>query len=253
MSLICLLNCQDYLLLSFGFAILGIVRGLISLLLLSSSFLLINSAGYEKKYVIDKFERLSWEVFPETAEKCQQLTDKHWKISNTLTEPLLLIAPYKEENFALGVSLKFEVSSSNRAGSNRAGIFFNLQDDLEEKGRPTFLTLEVDDRFNFSYSAFRDGARQELETFSFKPDVKGKSAIELTFLKIGDTEQVMIAGEKHTLEHSISLPTGTFGFIFYPGAGVLLSDFRFIRFEKKYSPLEGVDIEKLWPRKQAKE
>ncbi len=221
------------------------MRCLTFLVVLGVGALLTTSATYRKKYTVNEFEKLSWEVFPPEAEELQRLSEDTWSIHNTLHEVILLIAPYEEESFMLSVTLKLRGRTPSRAG-----IFFNLQDGLEKTGRPTLMALEIDGANNYYFSAIRDGSRQQIETKKLSAGSDASEETEISLKKLGDELTISVGDLQMRFSDDVNMPTGSFGFILSPKADVTLTDFRFARFTKEHAPFENVDVQKLWPKEK---
>jgi len=208
-------------------------------------FIITVSADYEKKYSISDFKRLSWEIFPSEGKDNQELTGKVWTINNTLPEPILLIAPYKEESFGLEATIHFESGELSRAG-----IFFNLQDDIAKSGKVTLMAVEVTPNGQAFYSLVQDGNWREITRAPFKMTESKPRDVTLKLTKIEKDIEVRLNGETIKLADENPLAVGPFGFIFSPMTRVKLSDFKFTRYRKEFVPFRGIDIEATFGKKK---
>ena len=212
---------------------------------LLTGFIIVVSANYEKKYSISDFKRLSWEIFPSEGKDNQQLSGKVWTINNTLPEPILLIAPYKEESFGLEATFHFESGALSRAG-----IFFNLQDDISESGKATLMAVEVTPNGQAFYSLVQYGNWREISRASFKMSERKPRDVTLKLTKIEKHIEVRLNAETMKLADENPLGVGTFGFIFSPMTKVKLSDFKFTRYRKEFVPFQGIDVEATFGKKK---
>ncbi len=213
--------------------------------LLGILLMIVTSAELRKKYALRDFNKLSWMIFPAEAEAYQQLKGKSWIIENKLSVPILLIAPYLEENFSIGALIEFK-----GVDSSRAGIFYNLQDDLEKSGHPTLMTLELTRNGEAYFFTLKQGQRRELSktTFGRSNDKPIKFNINLT--KLENDLKLSVNEVERKIVDEVKLPVGTFGFIIAPNTSITLSDFYFAHYVKEFTPYEGVDIEKLFPKEK---
>jgi len=203
--------------------------------------LLASTVPLEKKYSLRGFSSLRWVLYPQEATGCEP-EDEVWSAWNDSSLALLLIGPYREEDFELAATVRF---SPERPGGS-VGVIFNVQPGYEDGNRPTYMLCRIGAAGTILFAALHSGTEYPISQERFGLDRAHPRELRLDFVKKRQRVELTVNGQKRVFEDEAPLPPGGFGFSIAPDTQVELSDFYFAKYGEKDIPFRGVDVKKFF-------
>ncbi len=218
------------------------IRWLIALVAIISVLSLSASAKegpqLEKKYSIKGFERLNWNVLPESLADKQKLEEGIWSLTNSGGESMLLLAPYRERDLAFAANITFP---KRRDECNAVGVFVSYEY-YEDVDWASYMLLLIypDGTYSIGHSQNGHMVRQRQGRFTLRRREPHKVSLKLA--KLNDRLFVMLNSHKTLIQVGVEPKPGGFGFLLMPHSRVELSDFELSVFGEIDYPFKGLDV-----------
>jgi len=191
----------------------------------------------EKKYSISGFARLNWNVMPESLADKQKLEEGVWSLTNDVSEPVLLLAPYSERDLALAADITFP----RRDECSAVGVFVSYEY-YEDVDWASYILLLIHPDGTYSIGNSQNGhmVRQRQGRFTLRRRTPREVSLKLA--KLNDRLFVMLNSYRTLIQVGVEPKPGGFGFLLLPHSQVELSDFELSVFGEIDYPFKGLDV-----------
>jgi|GEM_PF-1962608 len=197
-----------------------------------------NGLPLEKKYSIEGFERLNWNVQPENLADKQKLAEGTWSLANDGGEPMLLVAPYGERDLALAANIVFP---KRRDECGAVGVFVSYEY-YEDVNWASYILLLVYPDGTYSIGHSQNGHMVRERQGRFKLRRRTPRNVTIKLAKLNDRLFIVLNSYKTLIQVGVEPIPGGFGFQLMPHSRVELSDFELIVFGEIDYPFKGLDV-----------
>ena len=200
-----------------------------------------DSLPLERKYSIEGFERLNWNVVPESLADKQKLEEGVWSLTNDGSEPMLLLAPYNERDLAVTADIVFP----RRGECSAVGVFVSYEY-YEDVDWASYILLLIYPNGTYSIGHSQNGhmVRQRKGRFTLRR--RTPQNVTLKLAKLNDRLFVVLNNYKTLIQVGVEPTPGGFGFQLMPNSQVELSDFELSVFGEVDYPFKGLDVIKFF-------
>jgi hypothetical protein len=200
-----------------------------------------GSLPLEKKYSLEGFERVNWNVLPESLADKQKLEEGVWSLANDGGEPMLLLAPYDERDLALTADIVFP----GRDECGAVGVFVSYEY-YEDVDWASYILLMIypDGMYSIGHSQNGHMVRQRKGRFTLRR--RTPQNVTLKLAKLNDRLFVVLNSYKTLIQVGVEPTPGGFGFQLLPHSRVELSNFELSVFGEIDYPFKGLDVIKFF-------
>ncbi len=191
----------------------------------------------EKKYSVKGFEKLQWNVIPDSLADLQQLEDGAWSLFNESGEPMLLLAPYDERDLAFAAELTFPKGDNHKA----MGVFVSYRY-YKDVGWASYILLMVYPDGSYSIGHSQNGHMVRQQRGKFRLRRREPRRISLKLAKLNDRLFVVLNSYKTLIRVGIDPEPGGFGFLLMPHSRAELSGFELSVYGEVDYPFRGLDV-----------
>ncbi len=205
-----------------------------------------KSPSLEVKYSIAGFEKLNWKITPPEHATSLEMNNGEWRLANSGSSTLLVVAPYNERDFGIACEIAFP---KRLPQGERVSVLFNYQY-YETLGKSSYAEIRLypDGKFEFGHS---DNGYMLVQQTGRFPLFRGRNRdVKLYFAKLRNEIHFVINNKRSTIKVGIEAKQGGFGFGLPPGSSAVLSNFKFTVYREVDVPFEGVDVIGLFAPKQ---
>lgn len=202
----------------------------------------------EVKYSIAGFNKLNWEIKPESDSEHLKPGEETWALANPTGASMLAVATYSERDFGLACRVLFP---KRVMPGGRISVFFNYQfHEAVEKSTYAELRLYPDGKWEFGHTENGYMRLQQEGRFPFLP---GKNReVKLHLAKLRNELHFSLNEKRSVIKVGIEAKQGGFGFSLPPQGSVTLRDFKFTVFREIDRPFAGVDVIGLFAPKSTR-